>query len=37
MMKAALATELGDDAVVKEAEDLEVQLVRANEEIMSAR
>lgn len=37
VMKAALATELGDDAVVKEAEDLELQLVRAHEEMLSAR
>lgn len=36
-MKAALGTELGDDAVVKEAEDMELQLVRANEEMLSAR
>ena len=37
MMKAALAGELGDDAGVKEAEDLEVQLVRENEEMLNAR
>jgi hypothetical protein len=37
MMKAALAAELGDDAGVKEAEDLEAQLVRVNEELLSAR
>lgn len=37
MMKAALAAELGDDAGVKEAEDLEAQLVRDNDEMLSAR
>jgi hypothetical protein len=37
MMKAALAAELGDDAGVKEAEDLEAQLVRVNEELLNAR
>ena len=37
MMKAALAAELGDDTGVKEAEDLEAQLVRSNEEMLSAR
>jgi hypothetical protein len=37
MMKAALAAELGDDAGVKEAEDWEAQLVRVNEESLSAR
>jgi hypothetical protein len=37
MMKAALAAELGDDTGVKEAEDLEAQLVRVNEELLSAR
>lgn len=36
-MKAALAAELGDDAGVKEAEDLEAQLVRQNEEMVKAR
>ena len=36
-MKAALAAELGDDAGVKEAEDLEAQLVRENEELVNAR
>jgi hypothetical protein len=37
MMKAALAAELGNDAGVKEAEDLEAQLVRDNDEMLSAR
>lgn len=37
IMKAALAAELGDDAGVKEAEDLEAQLVRDNDEMLSAR
>lgn len=37
MMKAALAADLGDDAGVKEAEDLEAQLVRDNDEMLSAR
>lgn len=37
MMKAALAAELGDDAGVKEAEDFEAQLVRDNDEMLSAR
>lgn len=37
MMKAALAAELGDDAGVKEAENLEAQLVRDNDEMLSAR
>lgn len=36
-MKAALAAELGDDTGVKEAEDLEAQLVRQNEEMVNAR
>ena len=36
-MKAALAAELDDDVGVKEAEDLEAQLVRNNEEILNAR
>ena len=36
-MKAALAAELGDDAGVKEAEDLDAQLVRENEEMVKAR
>ena len=36
-MKAALAAELGDDAGIKEAEDLEAHLVRDNEEMLSAR
>jgi hypothetical protein len=37
IMKAALAAELGDDAGVKEAEDLEAHLVRDNEEMLNAR
>ena len=37
MMKAALAAELGNDAGIKEAEDLEAQLVRDNDEILNAR
>ena len=37
VMKAALAAELGDDAGIKEAEDLEAHLVRDNEEMLSAR
>lgn len=37
VMKAALAAEMGDDAGVKEAEDLEAQLVRDNEEMLNAR
>jgi hypothetical protein len=37
IMKAALAAELGDDAGVKEAEDLEAQLMRVNEELLCAR
>jgi hypothetical protein len=37
VMKAALAAELGDDAGVKEAEDLEIQLMRDNEEMLNAR
>jgi hypothetical protein len=36
-MKAALAAELGNDEGVKEAEDLEAQLVRDNEEMLNAR
>jgi hypothetical protein len=36
-MKAALAAEMSDDAGVKEAEDLEAQLVRENEEMLNAR
>jgi hypothetical protein len=36
-MKAALAAELGDDTVVKEAEDLEAQLVHDNGQMFSAR
>ena len=37
IMKAALAAEMSDDAGVKEAEDLEAQLVRENEEMLNAR
>ena len=37
MMKAALAAVMGDDAGVKEAEDLEAQLVRDTEEMLKAR
>jgi hypothetical protein len=37
MMKAALAAELGNEAGVKEAEDLEAQLVRDNDEKLNAR
>ena len=37
IMKAALAAEMGDDAGVKEAEDLEAQLVRDNAEMLNAR
>ena len=37
IMKAALAAELGDDTLVKEAEDLEAQLVRDNQEMLNAR
>lgn len=37
IMKAALAAEQGDDAGVKEAEDLEAQLVCDNEDMLSAR
>lgn len=37
IMKAALAAELGDDTAVKEAEDLEAQLVHNNEQMLSAR
>ena len=36
-MKAALAAEMGDNTGVKEAEDLEAQLVRDNEEMLNAR
>jgi hypothetical protein len=37
MMSASLAAELGDDTGVKEAEDLEAQLMRDNDEMLSAR
>ena len=37
IMKAALAAEMSDDAGVKEADDLEAQLVHDNEELLNAR
>jgi hypothetical protein len=36
-MKAALAAEMGDNTGVREAEDLEAQLMRDNEEMLNAR
>lgn len=37
MMKAALAAELGDESGVKEARDLEAQLMRVHEDLLSVR